>query len=529
MTGPLMGKSPLPQGQQNETTTVDSYYIFPRLRVCRGSVSLYLLTLPCRKRYFACPPDCGVFVAATKLSPPTVGPNCRPSSVASSRGGRITPSFSGRVTPSVPYSISVGRITPSPFGRVTPHDSRTNPLGKSGRITPGVTPAARKPKPVPGLGRAQSQVLPALEAQITSGSRASKYIGLTAKQLNSRSGPSQTEYFLKAPSSPSRTSFSADGGARSSDSPFTTPKAGAAKAPNSLSGLLMPGPKSRASLNTPRPRVPSAVAMPPPASPARSTSLGSTYSLNDDPMDDRVQGSRPPSALDLTASSQALQDKINRLIGNSTVSDPDVIHPVSSSSEIQSTADANATEAYESTISDLNTRIESLQRERTSLQEIVLSLRSDLEQRQALEKDRDSALATVGETEKELRVMERKLCEKDSKMESLERSNAQTAAELERAKAENEARLNDLQAKLDTNEALVRSLKEAIEAKEGAEHESDALLKAKNAEISLLEARLQKVSTELEVERKELGLQIDELRQAGQVSALELLLSFPDP
>ena len=246
-------------------------------------------------------------------------------------------------------------------------------------------------------------------------------------------------------------------------------------------------------------------------------------------MDDRVQGSRPPSALDLTASSQALQDKINRLIGNSTVSDPDVIHPVSSSSEIQSTADANATEAYESTISDLNTRIESLQRERTSLQEIVLSLRSDLEQRQALEKDRDSALATVGETEKELRVMERKLCEKDSKMESLERSNAQTAAELERAKAENEARLNDLQAKLDTNEALVRSLKEAIEAKEGAEHESDALLKAKNAEISLLEARLQKVSTELEVERKELGLQIDELRQAGQVSALELLLSFPDP
>lgn len=269
--------------------------------------------------------------------------------------------------------------------------------------------------------------------------------------------------------------------------------------------------------------------MPPPASPARSASFGSTYSLNDDPIqDEHVQGSRPPS-LDLTASSQALQDKINRLLGNSAGSDPGDVQPVSSPSQIQSAADAHAIEAYESTISALNTRLETLQQEKTSLQEMVSSLRSDLEQCQALEKDRDSALATVAETEKELRTVERKLSEKDSKVESLERSNTQTAAELERAKAEHDARLNDLQAKLDTNEVLVRSLKEAIEAKEGAEHESNTLLKAKNAEINLLEARLEKVSTELEGERKELGSQIDELRQAGQVRAFELLLFIPDP
>ena len=260
--------------------------------------------------------------------------------------------------------------------------------------------------------------------------------------------------------------------------------------------------------------------MPPPPSPARSTSFGSTHSLNDDfTQDDHVQVHRPPSALDLTASSQALQDKINRLLGNSTVSDPSEVYPVSSPSQVETTADANAFDPYESKISDLNTRIESLQQERTSLQETVSLLRSDLEQRQALEKDRDSALATVAETEKELRVIERKLSERDSKVESLERSNAQTAAELERAKAESETRLNDLQAKLDTNETLVKSLKEAIEAKEGAEHESSTLLKAKNAEISLLDARLDRVSNELEVERRELGSQIDELRQAGQVRA----------
>ncbi|KAG8213853.1 hypothetical protein J3R82DRAFT_10597 [Butyriboletus roseoflavus] len=484
------------------------------------------------KRYFVCPPDCGVFVAATKLSPPTVGPNCRPPSVTSSRGDRVTSSLSGRVTPSAPFSISAGRVTPStPYGRVTPHDSRTNPLGMSGRITPGTTPAARKSKPVPGLGKSQSQVPSTLETQITSGSRASKYIGLTAKQLNSRSGPTQTEYFLKAPSSPSRTSLYADCGARSSDSPFTTPKAGGVKAPNFLNGSLTPGLKPRTSLNTPRPRVPSAVAMPPPATPARSTSFGSTSSLNDDPTrDDHVQGDRPSSSLDLTVSSLALQDRINRLIGNSTVSDPSDLRPVSSPPQIQSTSDANAIEGYESMISALNTRLETLQQERTSLQEMVSSLRSDLAHRQALEKDRDSALASVAEIEKELRVMERKLSEKDSKAESLERSNAQTAAELERAKAETEARLHDVQAKLDGSEALVRSLKEAIEAKEGAEHESNTLLKAKNAEISHLEARLEKVSTELDVERKELGSQIDELRQAGQetIALYEERLSAAD-
>lgn len=420
-------------------------------------------------------------------------------------------------------------MTPSTsYGRVTPHDSRTNPLGKSGRITPGTTPA-RKSKPLAALGKSHTKAPPVLETQITSGSRASKYIGLTAKQLNSRSGPSQTEYSLKAPSSPSRTSFNTDGGARSSDSPFTTPKAGAARAPSSLNGLLMPGPKSRASLNTPRPRIPSAVAMPPPASPARSASFGSNYSLNDDPIqDDYAQGDCSPSSSDLTAASQALQDKINQLIGNSTVPDPSNVPTSPSASQAQSTATADAIGVHESSTTALSTRIEALQHERTSLQEMVSSLRSDLERRQNLEKDRDSALATVAETEKELRIMERKLSERDSKVESLERSNAQIAAELERAKAENDARLSDIQAKLDTSESLVRSLKEAIEAKEGAEHESNTLLKAKNAEISLLEARLDKVSAELDTERKELGSQIDELRQAGQVTSFEFLLRASD-
>lgn len=68
----------------------------------------------------------------------------------------------------------------------------------------------------------------------------------------------------------------------------------------------------------------------------------------------------------------------------------------------------------------------------------------------------------------------------------------------------------------------------SVEAKEGAEHESNTLLMARNAEIGLLGSRLENISTELDGERKELGLQIDELRQAGQVRVFALLIFVSD-
>jgi hypothetical protein len=97
------------------------------------------------KQYFTCPPNCGVFVATTKLSAPTVGAGAihRPSSVASSRGGRATPSVStsmqsGRVTP----SGSNGRVTPS-FGRITPgttpSSSRMRAFSRSTVKTPTIS------------------------------------------------------------------------------------------------------------------------------------------------------------------------------------------------------------------------------------------------------------------------------------------------------------------------------------------------------------------------------------------------------
>ncbi|KAG1765492.1 hypothetical protein EV702DRAFT_1204525 [Suillus placidus] len=458
------------------------------------------------KQYFVCPLNCGVFVATTKLSAPTMPSSYRPPSVASSRGGRITPSFSGRVTPSHSLSFGSGRITPSNL---------------YSRSSAGATPAVRKTKPTPQLGLSQSPRRPGLDTQITSGSRASKYIGLTAKQLKAN-GDGTSEYTLRSPSSPSRGPPAPDLNIHPSDSPFTTPKAGAApRAPNVYSGALTPGLKGRPSLNTPRPRIPSAIAMPPPASPARSASFTSTYSLNDGPdlaHEDPTSRVQLRSSMDLTASSQALQDKINQLLLGQSILPP----KTSGTSPYRPSSVTSLRSAFPDNDVQkdvLHSRLKSLERENASLRDSADAARADVALVQALESERDVALASVSSTENQLRTLERKLTERESKIESLER-----------VKNENETRVADLQAKLDTSESLVKSLKEAIAVKEGVEHDRDALLKAKNDEIGLLEGRLEKVSGELEADRKELNAQIDELRQAGQetIALYEERLSTAD-
>ncbi|KAK7439323.1 hypothetical protein VKT23_017548 [Stygiomarasmius scandens] len=293
------------------------------------------------KRYFTCPEKCGVFVATTKLSPPSFRPPSVASSVTSSRTGRTTPlsafsnSFSTSTSTSrVPTgrpSLANGRITPSASGRVTPSNalststtsvpetpaaraarlrsqSRNQPIPKS---TAGSTPGAKgrtsgigvgfgdaPPVPVPGVSGIASPGAP-----LTPGSRAAKYAGMTAKQLalnKSLSSPASTSRTLSpsntASALPSPTRRTASGGASGIASPFSTPKP----------GLRGPGTPSGAG-GTPRPRVPSAVAMPPPASPVR----GGKSSVS------------PPSnataaafgTADLAARGKELQDKIASLTG----------------------------------------------------------------------------------------------------------------------------------------------------------------------------------------------------------------------
>lgn len=258
--------------------------------------------------------------------------------------------------------------------------------------------------------------------------------------------------------------------------------------------------------------------MPPPQSPAQRSSSPDSYN------EISIQNGRlsvDNLSVPLNTITQSLQGEVSpRLAGDSTTT-KSILNSVSSNVSFP-TQEADTT--------TLNANLDNLQQEVVSLRNTVASLLPEAQQRISAEKERDTALSSMAEMEKEIRSLERRFSEKDSKCEALERSHSQTTAELERVKAESETRMNDLQAKLDTNEALVKSLKEAIQHKEGAEHESDALLKAKNAEITLLQGRLEKVSSELDMERRELGGQIDELRQAGQetIALYEERLSAAD-
>ncbi|WVW85108.1 hypothetical protein I302_107145 [Kwoniella bestiolae CBS 10118] len=195
--------------------------------------------------YFTCPPLCGIFVIATKLSPPTAGPS-RPSSVASSHRSLASSSAS--------YSLH-GRATPS-FDRTLRESTNATP----GRTTRAVSSSVRRPPPLDddeplptrtALGTSTSANA-GVASKITAGSRASRYVGMTAKQLDSARNGTLNASVKGTASTPKPSRVSMGGG--------ITP---ARSARQSIGG---------ASLVTPRPargpRASNIHDMPPPPSPS---------------------------------------------------------------------------------------------------------------------------------------------------------------------------------------------------------------------------------------------------------------------
>ncbi|EIW67626.1 hypothetical protein TREMEDRAFT_45156 [Tremella mesenterica DSM 1558] len=125
--------------------------------------------------YFQCSPNCGMFVLASKLAPPTSGPS-RPASVASSHHSMVSStaySLNGRATPSGRNSALGQRPATTTPGRATRSVSR-----------PFKTMTVEEEMPQRTLlGNSTSSNL--LNGKITAGSRAAKYVGMTAKQLDS--------------------------------------------------------------------------------------------------------------------------------------------------------------------------------------------------------------------------------------------------------------------------------------------------------------------------------------------------------
>ena len=146
--------------------------------------------IPCSVVYFTCPAQCGVFVLAVKLSAPTSGPS-RPASVASSHrslaSSHASYSLHGRATPSFETSGSrPATSTPARANRAVSYSVR----GRLGLVENPYDSPLDDPRPARTLlGNSTSENAVMAEGKITAGSRASKYIGMTAKQLdNARSG-----------------------------------------------------------------------------------------------------------------------------------------------------------------------------------------------------------------------------------------------------------------------------------------------------------------------------------------------------
>ncbi|KIP04841.1 hypothetical protein PHLGIDRAFT_75210 [Phlebiopsis gigantea 11061_1 CR5-6] len=416
------------------------------------------------KRYFTCPPNCGVFIATSKLSPSTswAVSISRPSSVASSRNGRVTPSLSGRATPSFSSSISTNgkRVSTISSGRITP-------ASQSGRITPSASIGRR----TPGGGSA-----------------------------NTRSKPATTP---KSTVPLPRTA---------AVEPIITP--GSRAAGRSAPGTMGPPtgtPTRTRTMTTPRARLSSNASMPPPSSP--SSHRSASVSLND-PI-------RPASTAlsDLSANQRAIQDMIDR-----------VARPASSASVVSRDMETQLQLQIDRLQSKLDTSDVENKRLRANLIEAESSVSNLTSRIEASKNERDQASSRVSELEASLRTAERALSERSSVIESLQRAAEQSALDIEKVKNDGELRIRDIQSKLDDKEFLVTQLKELVDAKEGLQSENDAVIAAKNAEIAVLETRVQKAYAELEEERRELGGQVDELRKAGQetIALYEERLSAAD-
>lgn len=452
---------------------------------CSFRLILNLLLLS-RKQYFLCPEKCGVFVATTKLSPPTVGSSAvqtqRPPSVASSRGGRTTPAMTGRMTPS--YSIPRTPSASFSNGRVTPSST-------AGRSTPGITKRIYKtPTAKPPNGAS-------LTDKITAGSRAAKYMNMTAQQLNSRElgngaeSPTRKSNGAFIPGVPSPTiSRTLSSPSRPPGSPFSTPRAGSGR----FTGIVgpttspsLPSSLSRTSVNTPRPRVLSSVAMPPPPSPKLSQQLIIDSTTVDDATLNAEARSRPPVRLHSRPSSSI-------------------------------SFRSNGTEEV-GLVEQLQSRLDALEYENERLRTASEpEPATDPDQLKQMQLEKLKALDRASELEAKLAEVEQDFNSRGVLLQTLETQTSELTTRLNEAESEAQNSTATYKQDAETYHSTLKSLQDQLQELEGLNTQKDDTIQGYTSDITTLKDDLERARVELEEEKKELGFQIDELRIAGQVS-----------
>ncbi|KAL7415417.1 hypothetical protein BDY24DRAFT_382897 [Mrakia frigida] len=512
-------------------------------------------------RYFTCPPMCGIFLQYSKLSSPTTGPgSARPSSVMSNRSSvRGSESLSGRVTPSLS-----GRATPS--GRSTPsHNGLPRPPPLSSSLQQSRT-----------ASKSSAEASALAESNITAGSRASKYLGMTAKQLNSRTtnlnesvGSSSLSKSISTPRAPRLSGISGIGQptpTRSSYAPRLS--LGPSSTPGRSGRSSAAGVRSTPTSEMPPPPSPSKMLRPGPA-PARPSSRQSD-AFGSRPHS-RASEVRPPTPkssalLDLEKNNFTLQDKIAKLTRSTSASSSgrasvqsnrssrrssDASRDDKEDDEEENEGDKTFTTTTTTTsshtdaefeqqrlrIDQLRIRVDGLEKENLTL--LLDGKKSPDPSTPSTNPLNHSRMDSVGSSSSDARAIaaERQVQAHATRLTILESelaASSQTARTLqtsietleqaalrtqeERAKEQEEAKKaqKELGTKLEESERLVVELRGAAEGREKAEREREEEARSRKKEIEGLQKRVERLDEELEQERNELGGQVDALRKAGQ-------------
>lgn len=138
----------------------------------------------------------------------------------------------------------------------------------------------------------------------------------------------------------------------------------------------------------------------------------------------------------------------------------------------------------------------------------------ELEQLKAVHQ---ATLTQIARLQEELADSKTKHSKQEDQIDTLKRDLEQVGKEKEDLKVKEEEELASIRGELETAAKEMEGLKKTCEEKEAAVKGADETLKLKEGEIKELKAGLDSATFTLTEERKELGLQIDELRIAGQV------------
>lgn len=267
-------------------------------------------------------------------------------------------------------------------------------------------------------------------------------------------------------------------------SPFSTPKAGLGRLP-----LVKNSSPARSQL-TARVRIPSSVAMPPPPSPKHL--VNRTPGTEED----------SPKKLDIH---DTLIVKERHLIRTSSSSRP------GSSTSFRSTGTDDL-----SLIEQLQSRLDAVEYENERLR---TSSEVDVGgQLKALQSERQEIIDRSLRLEGEISLLESKLAAHASQIETFHTEKENLTAQVTISQSEALASRLARQQDLDTHAIQLKTLREEIDGYGHAISQKDNVIKSNALVIKQLSGDFERVRREFEEERKELGVQIDELRTAGQVS-----------